>query len=85
MSKAFRVDATAGKALLIALSVFTTVCLAGCWDRREIEDIGFVLGVAIDLDPRTRDILLTVQIAKPFAIGQEHPAATAAVSAHSGP
>jgi spore germination protein KC len=73
MSKAFRVDATAGKALLIALSVFTTVCLAGCWDRREIEDIGFVLGVAIDLDPRTRDTLLTVQIAKPFAIGQGAP------------
>ena len=73
MSEAFRMYATARRALLVALSVFTAVYLAGCWDRREIEEIGFVAGVAIDFDPETDDILLTVQIAKPFAIGRGAP------------
>jgi spore germination protein KC len=73
MSEAFRAHTTTKKALFVTLSVFTAISLAGCWDRREIEEIGFVAGVAIDLYPGSDDILLTVQIAKPFAIGQGAP------------
>jgi len=82
MSEAFRMYATARRALLVALSVFTAVYLAGCWDRREIEEIGFVAGVAIDFDPETDDILLTAQIAKSDAA---RPVEAASASARSGP
>ena len=42
---------------------------AGCWNRREIETIGFVLAAGIDEAPQQGKIQVTVQIAKPFAIG----------------
>jgi len=42
---------------------------AGCWNRREIESIGFVLAAGIDEAPQQGKIQVTVQIAKPFAIG----------------
>ncbi len=32
-----------------ALAIWLTILSAGCWDRWEIEDRGFVLGVAVDL------------------------------------
>ncbi|NLU41608.1 MAG: Ger(x)C family spore germination protein [Firmicutes bacterium] len=73
MSEAFRMHTTARKALLVALFVFMAACLSGCWDRREIEEIGFVAGLAIDFDSETDDIMVTVQIAKPFAIGRGAP------------
>lgn len=57
--------------MIVALAIAATIAsvVTGCWDRREIEDIGFVVSAAIDLQPDTGDILLTAQIAKPFAIG----------------
>lgn len=63
--------------LTIALAAIGAI--SGCWDKREIEEIGFVVGAAIDLQPETGDILLTAQIAKPFAIGTGAPG-TAGVS-----
>lgn len=37
--------------LIVVLSL-TTITLTGCWDRVEIEEIGFVLGVGIDLQKK---------------------------------
>lgn len=34
--------------LLMMLLVFAAMLISGCWDRKEIEDRGWVLGVAID-------------------------------------
>lgn len=36
------------KRIFLLFMLFTFLLLAGCWDRREIEDIGFVLGLGID-------------------------------------
>ncbi|MDK2931640.1 MAG: spore germination protein [Bacillota bacterium] len=42
---------------------------AGCWNRREIETVGFVLAAGVDEAREEGKIQLTVLIAKPFAIG----------------
>lgn len=36
------------KGILLMCVLLTFMIMAGCWDRREIEDIGFVLGLGID-------------------------------------
>ena len=40
----------------------------GCWSRREIEDIGFALSIGVDHAAEEGEIMITVHIAKPFAI-----------------
>lgn len=49
------------------LVLFCCLILSGCWDRREIENLGFVLMAGLDQMPNDR-IMITVQVAKPFAI-----------------
>lgn len=58
-------------ARILAVLVVLFVCTAtiiGCWDKQEIEELGFVVGIAVDLHPDTADILLTAQIAKPHTM-----------------
>lgn len=50
-------------ALLLAILLFS-----GCWDRREVEDIGFVHVLGVDWAPENQ-VTLTVQIALPRSIG----------------
>lgn len=42
---------------------------AGCWNRREIQDLAFVTALGVDKGAEEGTIKLTVHIAKPFAIG----------------
>lgn len=42
---------------------------AGCWNRREIQDLAFVTAVGVDKGPEEGTLKLTVHLAKPFAIG----------------
>ena len=37
--------------------------VTGCWSRREIEDIGFVLSVGVDHAAKEGEIMITVHIA----------------------
>jgi len=58
----------------LTLSIFICVTLAvtllaGCWNRREIETLGFVTAVGADQVKEENKVRLTVHIAKPFAIG----------------
>lgn len=43
--------------------------LTGCWNRREIETLGFVLGLGIDWDEEEGMYELTMQMARPQAQG----------------
>ncbi|MGE5587013.1 MAG: Ger(x)C family spore germination protein [Clostridia bacterium] len=52
--------------LLIATTMATAT---GCWSRKEIETVGFVLAGGVDEAQEEGKIQLTVQIAKPFATG----------------
>lgn len=47
------------------------VCLSGCWDMREINDLGFVTAVAIDQAPAPNKYRITVQIANPSGAGEK--------------
>lgn len=42
--------------------VFCTLLLCGCWDRRELNTIGIVAGVGLDMGDRPGEIKMTVQL-----------------------
>jgi spore germination protein KC len=49
------------------LSIVMIVLLTGCWDSRELTDIGFVVAMAIDKG-ETKNIRVTVQIVNPINV-----------------
>ncbi|MBY3618432.1 Ger(x)C family spore germination protein [Acinetobacter sp. CUI P1] len=49
------------------LSMVMIVLLTGCWDSRELTDIGFVVALAIDKG-ETKNIRITVQIVNPINV-----------------
>lgn len=46
-------NARKARQYLIMLLLASTVLITGCWDRREIEDLGIVVGIAIDKPKQT--------------------------------
>lgn len=60
------------KIVLVCL-ISSTILLAGCWDRVDIEERGFIVGTAIDLvDQKTEneyEVLMTNQFVIPSGIG----------------
>lgn len=61
------------KRVCLVLSSMLILMLAGCWDRVEIEERGFVLGAAIDVAEEQMDdklqLTLTEQIVVPSGLG----------------
>lgn len=55
------------KAFAILLFFVASFLLAGCWDRREINDTALVLGAAIDKE-KGKNIRITVQVLIPRAV-----------------
>lgn len=53
---------------LILIVLIPMMFLTSCWNRREIETLGFVLAVGVDKAAEEGKIMLSVQIAKPFAL-----------------
>lgn len=51
----------------LSLSMVMIVLLTGCWDSRELTDIGFVVAMAIDKG-ETKNIRVTVQIVNPINV-----------------
>ncbi|MFZ5942768.1 MAG: Ger(x)C family spore germination protein [Bacillota bacterium] len=67
-----------GKAVrsLFAMLFLITIILSGCWDRQEINQIGFAVGLGIDKDGE--DYVVTTQLALPSMLeggggGEEPP------------
>lgn len=50
--------------VLLVITLFTT----GCWDLKEIEDLGLVTGIGVDTAPRGK-IELWVQVLNPRVVG----------------
>ncbi len=48
--------------------ILTILPLTGCWDRRELEDLGFVLVLGLDQGP-SGTLLVTFAVAKPALLG----------------
>jgi spore germination protein KC len=59
------------KKLLALILVFIMIFLSGCWDTRELNELGLVMAVGIDRKKGEKYFTVTVQIAKPSsAAGQ---------------
>ncbi len=61
---------------LIGIMLITTaliLILSGCWDSRELNSIGIVMGVGLDKASAPDDIEMTAQIAK---VGEEQPSSS---------
>lgn len=52
------------KRLLTLFLILNTVFLSGCWDMRELNELGMVMMVGVDKGPNNSGFLVTVQIAK---------------------
>ncbi|MGE5704435.1 MAG: Ger(x)C family spore germination protein [Clostridia bacterium] len=51
----------AWKIVLPLTLLLVCLVLTGCWDRREIEDIGMVVGMALDKGKQNNEIVMTTQ------------------------
>lgn len=50
--------------------IILSLLLTGCWDRRELDELAVVSGMAIDIDKETNQIKLTAQIIKAGEVGK---------------
>ncbi|NOU73104.1 Ger(x)C family spore germination protein [Paenibacillus sp. LMG 31458] len=55
--------------LIHVISIVMVLCLTGCWDRKEINDIAIMQLSALDLDPFTGGYKGYLQVAIPKTIG----------------
>lgn len=56
-------------ALLAIVLLAFTILINGCWDRRELETLGLVQALGLDLAPDKKAIIVTTMIAIPTQIG----------------
>jgi spore germination protein KC len=45
--------------------------LTGCWDRRELNEIGLVLAVAVDKDTLTNEFIISCEVARPNVLKKD--------------
>jgi spore germination protein KC len=55
--------------LLIILSFISFCLLFGCYDRREVDEMAYVMGIGLDKGKTPNSLMMTLQIAVPKAIG----------------
>ncbi|MGM7719251.1 Ger(x)C family spore germination protein [Metabacillus sp. Hm71] len=55
----------------VVIVISSLLLLAGCWDRRELKEIGIVSAVGIDKDIDTGEFLFTSQVLNPSALKPE--------------
>lgn len=67
-------------ALWVAATIVIALSAAGCWDKKEIESLGFVTAAGLDRDQATGLIQVTAAVAKPFAISTNGTMNAGAVS-----
>lgn len=55
---------------LIVFLILSLFFIEGCWGKREVEQLAFVMAIGVDLGEKPGDLLLTYQIAQPKKGGQ---------------
>lgn len=53
------------KNAFVAIAMLFTLLCSGCWDMREIEQRGYIIGLALDTYQDLQDTLTTVQKMRP--------------------
>jgi spore germination protein KC len=51
--------------ILFPVLLLLALCLSGCWDRKEVDEISFVSGIGIDWDREQQKVLIYAQLLKP--------------------
>ncbi len=52
-------------------SILCILLLTGCWDRKELNEVGIVGAIGLDKDSKTEEIILTSQVIRPGALKKE--------------
>ncbi|HVJ50717.1 Ger(x)C family spore germination protein [Desulfitobacterium sp.] len=55
---------------LILFLIFSLFFLEGCWGKKEVDQLAFVIGIGLDQGKKPGDIIFTFQIAQPKKGGQ---------------
>lgn len=56
--------------VMILLLIFSLLFLEGCWGKREVEQLAFVMAIGVDQGEKPGDLILTYQVAQPKKGGQ---------------
>lgn len=48
--------------------ILLTISLSGCWNRRELDELGIVMGMGVDRQEKSGKVQITEQIVKPGEI-----------------
>lgn len=55
-----------------ACIIFCLLMITGCWDRKELGDIGIVFAIGLDKNADTGKIVTTVQVVRPSALSKQN-------------
>lgn len=55
--------------VLLSLLLLSFLSISGCWDRAELENLGLVQALGLDLDEQEKKITVTTMIAVPSKLG----------------
>lgn len=61
---------TTFKRALIPLLIFLLLFLEGCWGKKEVEQLAFIMAIGVDQGEKPGDLILTYQVAQPKKGGQ---------------
>ena len=59
------------RVIVICLLIMITILANGCWDRRELESLGLVQALGLDLGTDRKGVSVTTMIAIPSRLGSE--------------
>lgn len=55
----------------ILILTATLIPLAGCWDKRELNELAIVVAIGLDRDVQTDQVRLTLQVIRPSALNRQ--------------
>ncbi|WP_199883970.1 Ger(x)C family spore germination protein [Anaerosinus massiliensis] len=56
---------------LLTVVLLSTTLLTGCWNRRELNELGIVVAAAIEKDTESDQYILTAEIVRPAALSKD--------------
>lgn len=59
------------KCILVFILIITTLTQTGCWDRKELNELGIVMAVGIDRDDDTGKISVISQVVRPSELKKQ--------------
>jgi spore germination protein KC/spore germination protein len=54
------------KCISVSIGIIMCINLTGCWDKRELNDLGIVLGVGVDKGKNIDEVEVAIQLIKPM-------------------